>query len=280
MGAWAILAVLLMLQAPPGPGVPSCNVSIYGDGWASVDCRLPSPGRMEVEVPLLGGADALLASDGEGNPLNHTPLPSSGAVLVEAADADVIVVSYQTPDLTAKSDGLWTASAEAPPNWTVRLTLPRGAVVLGVDPYPESLLWNDSTPILTFSGGFSVDYALPPPERGGNWWGLVPPLAAAAAAAAAAYLLARRVGRRRSESTGERPRLSLDDVAVLRYVAAAGGSAYQSEIRASLGMPKTTLWRRLKRLEAAGLVRLEGTPEGHLVVLTEEGRGLAGLGGP
>jgi uncharacterized membrane protein len=51
----------------------------------------------------------------------------------------------------------------------------------------------------------------------------------------------------------------LDDVdkSIIRELKARGGSALQSELQDSINVPKTTLWRHVKRLERLGVVRVE-----------------------
>jgi uncharacterized membrane protein len=51
----------------------------------------------------------------------------------------------------------------------------------------------------------------------------------------------------------------LDDVdrSIIRELKVRGGSALQSELQDSINVPKTTLWRHVKRLERLGVVRVE-----------------------
>ncbi len=51
----------------------------------------------------------------------------------------------------------------------------------------------------------------------------------------------------------------LDDVdrSIIRELRARGGSALQAELQDSINVPKTTLWRHVKRLEKLGVVKVE-----------------------
>lgn len=73
------------------------------------------------------------------------------------------------------------------------------------------------------------------------WWSV----AAAAAGVAVAYL-----GRRRPVELGE------VDAKILEYVRRRGG-AYEAEVARELGIPRTTVFRAVRRLEERGLVRVE-----------------------
>lgn len=83
-------------------------------------------------------------------------------------------------------------------------------------------------------------------------------LGGGAVAAVTAFLLSRR----RAESEEF---LTEEEVEILRFVRMRGGQAYLTEIVEWLGLPKTTAWRRVKRMEGLGVVKLVRTPRGLLV---------------
>lgn len=86
---------------------------------------------------------------------------------------------------------------------------------------------------------------------------LVKPLAllVLAAVAVAAVVLYMRGRGRPSTVEAARP-LTEADRLILEALEEAGGEALQSELQRMTGLPKTTLWRRLRRLEEAGYVEL------------------------
>lgn len=61
-------------------------------------------------------------------------------------------------------------------------------------------------------------------------------------------------GRRRSIDTSE---LSEEDIAILRALESLGGEAFQSDIKKIVNLPTTTLWRRIRKLERLGYVKIE-----------------------
>jgi uncharacterized membrane protein len=79
------------------------------------------------------------------------------------------------------------------------------------------------------------------------WW----PVAAAAAAGAA--LVAAYLGRRRPVELGE---VGEVDAKILEYVRRRGG-AYEADVARELGIPRTTVFRAVRRLEDRGLVKVE-----------------------
>lgn len=81
-------------------------------------------------------------------------------------------------------------------------------------------------------------------------------------------LLARIVGR----ILIERPHLRPEDQQVLQFLAEKEGAAFESEIRGKFLLPKTTIWRLVKRLEREELVEIRKAGGQNLIKLRFEGR--------
>jgi uncharacterized membrane protein len=50
--------------------------------------------------------------------------------------------------------------------------------------------------------------------------------------------------------------LSPADNEMLQAIRSKGGKIFESELRDSLGLPKTSAWRRVKKLEKRGLIKI------------------------
>ncbi|MEM4461963.1 MAG: MarR family transcriptional regulator [Candidatus Bathyarchaeia archaeon] len=76
---------------------------------------------------------------------------------------------------------------------------------------------------------------------------------------AAALILSRRMKIYRSldDLFEKNPWLNDDERNLLRILWEKGGVAYESDLRESLKLPKTTVWRMIRRLEKSGLLRVE-----------------------
>ena len=175
-------ALILLLIPLLAPQQPSCQISLYWDGWASVTCSVQAEEPL-VEIPLLGEAESITAVSDEGLPLGVSV--EDGFALVDAAGVSEVVLSYETADLTEKRGPVWTARAEVNASYTV--TLPGDAVLIGLDPDPTAVYTEDGGITLAFDGPFSVSYVYSPEEGGEFGW--LPAAAAAAAVGAAACLL-------------------------------------------------------------------------------------------
>jgi uncharacterized membrane protein len=68
----------------------------------------------------------------------------------------------------------------------------------------------------------------------------------------------------------ERPHLRPEDQDVLKYLAEKEGAAFESEIRTKFQLPKTTIWRLVKRLEREELVEIRKAGGQNLIKLKFE----------
>ena len=57
------------------------------------------------------------------------------------------------------------------------------------------------------------------------------------------------------------------EVSILRYLESRGGSAFEIDISRDLGIPRTTVWRSVRRLEGLGMVRISKVEGKNMVTL-------------
>jgi hypothetical protein len=70
----------------------------------------------------------------------------------------------------------------------------------------------------------------------------------------------------------EKPHLRQEDRDVLQFLAEKEGAAFESEVRTRFQLPKTTVWRLVKRLEREELVEIRKAGGQNLIKLRFEGR--------
>lgn len=70
----------------------------------------------------------------------------------------------------------------------------------------------------------------------------------------------------------EKPHLRQEDRNVLQFLAENEGAAFESEVRTKFQLPKTTVWRLVKRLEREELVEIRKAGGQNLIKLRFEGR--------
>jgi uncharacterized membrane protein len=68
----------------------------------------------------------------------------------------------------------------------------------------------------------------------------------------------------------EKPHLRPEDQHVLKYLAENDGAVFESELRTKFQLPKTTIWRLVKRLEREELVEIRKAGGQNLIKLQYE----------
>jgi hypothetical protein len=68
----------------------------------------------------------------------------------------------------------------------------------------------------------------------------------------------------------EKPHLRPEDQQVLKFLAENGGAVFESEIRSKFQIPKTTIWRLVKRLEREELIEIRKAGGQNLIKLKFE----------
>jgi len=68
----------------------------------------------------------------------------------------------------------------------------------------------------------------------------------------------------------EKPYLRDDDKEAINYIAEKGGEVFESEIRERFNLPKTTVWRLVKRLEREEIVEVKKAGGQNLIRIREE----------
>lgn len=92
----------------------------------------------------------------------------------------------------------------------------------------------------------------------------IPAIAVAIAGTVAIYVRRRRGQRELVEILGD------VDIAIIKILDSKGGSALQTELQNEISIPKTTLWRHIKKLEKLGILRVEKVGLQNRIVLIKK----------
>jgi len=180
--------------------------------------------------------------------LNLTRVDSSLVILAKGPGYVAYAVPRR-PEPTPAQPTTATAAAGTPRSTTT----PAVASATAANPSPASNLTTQTPPVAglptTPTAVAATTQTSPRGSAPGQPPGWLLPLVAAAAAAGAAFLLLPTRRRRQQVDLGE------VDAKILEYVRRRGG-AYEAEIAKELDIPRTTVFRAVRRLEAQGLVRL------------------------
>ncbi len=259
-----LLVTILTITLVTAVGGPTnVIIEVYPDGWCTVSIRAPVEDPI-VEIPLLGQPTLLSVVDEEGLPLNYT-LDGDG-IVVDAEVADEINVTYETQSLTYKKGLVWSLNVSTTSYSLVSVRLMGDPEVVGLSKTPISIREGPSYLELTIEPPFTLDYVYTSPPREGEGEGnnlSYYLLALLPALAIALFLL-------NKGSRGKKFELDSTDMGILNSL--AEGEKSLSTIREELSLPKTTAWRRVRRLEDKGLVEVERTRSGSLIRLSKLGR--------
>ncbi len=64
-----------------------------------------------------------------------------------------------------------------------------------------------------------------------------------------------------------KPELRQDDKDIVAFISEKGGQVFESDLRKKFLMPRTTMWRAVKRLEREDIVEIEKVDQQNLIKL-------------
>lgn len=245
--------------------VESMTIKVYRDGLTHitqtliVDELLP-----EVALPLLSMAvENLIVLD--ENQLAVDYQQNDGNLTVFTLGASRVLVEYDTIALTNKEADVWTLLLSNPYNLTV--FLPKNSTIIYLNQVPTTIdTTGDELSLSLYPGQWELSYIVPLQQEdpnSGAWAIPIEYLIAAAVAAAAVVLTAVFVIRRKrtvnvKKIINSHPDLMKEDKDVIEFLAQKEGKAFEAEIRQRFpDMPRTSLWRLIRRLESLEIVEIK-----------------------
>ncbi|MBS7628555.1 hypothetical protein KEJ23_01020 [Candidatus Bathyarchaeota archaeon] len=257
-----IIFSLCYVSAGDSYGAVRFEVTVYGDGLAHLRIRLQTNSlTSSVAVPIPKDSGNIIVTDGAGRLVQYEQLEDN--LLIYTLGEEMILLEYDTSSLTLKEGPVWTLRLDLPVQGIVQL--PENSTVIYLSSLPNSIEARGSSPVLNLAqGSWEVSYVMPLPATGkapstftpsstGEFpriLDIAPIVSFGVLAIVLAALYMRRV---RRSGGGD---LSPLDHRILEFIRSRGGKVFESEIRDELGLPKTSLWRRVWRLERMGYLRL------------------------
>ena len=182
--------------------------------------------------------------------------------------AEDILIEYDTIALTSKEAEVWTLVADNP--YSSSVFLPQNSTVIYLNMMPTAIDTSGTGIKLSlFPGQWEISYVLPLLEDGTYDNGTsditipIDYLIAAIVAMVAVVISVILVIRRRRGPNVEKilkayPQLKKEDKDVIEFLAEKGGQAFEAEIRERFpDMPRTSLWRLVRRLERLEIVEVK-----------------------
>jgi len=237
------------------------EISVYRDGIARVSCAISVNSTIpSVSLALLGAADNVLVTDEKSQMLRYDM--TSKNILIYTLGASRVGVEYDTSTITSKEGPVWTVNLNLA--YQGKVILPNDASVIYLNEKPVSIEAQNGRPVLTLREGvWEISYIIPVKTATSTisttsaplpvaWPSLVAPVIAVALVTVLLSAL-RLLWKRRPRLLSEQ--ISQADNEVLELIRSRGGRIFESELRDLLGIPKTSAWRRVKKLEGLGLLR-------------------------
>ena len=245
--------------------VESMTIKVYRDGLTHitqtliVDELLP-----EIDLPLLSvTVENLIVLD--ENQLAVDYQQNDGNLTVFSLGASRVSVEYDTIALTNKEADVWTLILNNPYNLTV--FLPKNSTIVYLNQVPTTIdTTGDELSLFLYPGQWELSYIVPLQQEDPNseaWAIPIEYLIVAAVVAATAVLAVLFVVKRKrtvnvKKVLNSHPDLMKEDRAVIEFLAEKEGKAFEAEIRQRFpDMPRTSLWRLIRRLESLEIVEIK-----------------------
>ena len=247
----------------------SMSLIVYRDGLVHVSQVLAvNDSYPEIFVPLLvASIENILVLDQDERAVDYEI--DGLNMTIYSLGAEKISLEYDTIALTQKEAAVWTLTADTPSAASV--FLPQNATVVYLNQMPTAIDTQGSTITLSlFPSSWEISYVLPllPIDELPDDGKASPPLPleyliVAAVAVVAAVLAALLFVKRKKRPNVEKilkayPQLMTDDREVIKFLAEKDGKAFEAEIREKFpDMPRTSLWRLVRRLERLEIVEVK-----------------------
>ena len=249
--------------------VESVNLNVYRDGLVHVTQTLIVNELFpEIILPLLSSSiENVIVLDENEMAVDYEI--NGGNLTVFTLGAERVSVEYDTISLTKKEAEVWTLVVDNPYNLTV--FLPQNSTVVYLSKMPTAIDTSGTRITLSlYPGQWEISYVLPvlPEDETKDKeapWTTIPIeyLIAAIVAVTAVVLSALLIVRRRRGPNVEKilkahPQLKKEDKEVIEFLAEKDGKAFEAEIRERFpDMPRTSLWRLVRRLERLEIVEVK-----------------------
>jgi len=244
----------------------STKIKIYRDGLAHVEQAINVDELLpEISLPTLSlSIENLIVLDDSQLPIDYQLNASILSIFTLGASS--ISIEYETMALTNKVADVWTLVLATPFNLTV--FLPYNSTIIFLNQVPTSIdTAGDELSLYLHPGQWEISYIVPlrQEDPNGSSFPTIPTeylVTAIVAVAAIVVLLVLVVWRRRrikvKRVLSRNPGLMKEDMAVIEFLAENGGKAFEAEIRTKFpDMPRTSLWRLVRRLEGLGVVEVK-----------------------
>ncbi|RLF07972.1 MAG: hypothetical protein DRJ64_01970 [Thermoprotei archaeon] len=264
------------------------ETKIYRDGYVFTKIVLYISNVSVINFSLFKNPENIIVTDENNLPLNYTL--NENRITVICPETKIVRIIFVTSSTTKKEGAIWHFKLEKG-YYNITIKLPDNAVVLNTDPLPIKIFSVDNTIALTFSKSpIDLEYTLLPPKSSNNTktndsgnsntntaetispnkeedkapsiMNEVSICIAVLVVIVVILLLVAKIIFKKTNAM-----LTEEERDIISFIRSRGGRAYLTEIVRGLGLPKTTVWRKVRRLEKMGYLKTERVREGLLVYI-------------
>jgi uncharacterized membrane protein len=133
-----------------------------GDALVEYDIGIEDPLDEEIWVMLFGSGhiNNLIVVDDEDKLVEYEIGDNPNEIVLNTPGVSNVRISYSTPDLANRAQGIWTFSIDATTGFSIRL--PPDTVLIDYEPFPTIKILPNQQPLLTYPnpGTTRVNYAI------------------------------------------------------------------------------------------------------------------------
>jgi uncharacterized membrane protein len=278
LGAIVIVVLVVLVLAYSATvqstvSISSTNLRVYRDGLVHVEQKLAidelSP---QASVTLLSDkVENLVVIDKDQLTVDYQF--SESDLVIYSLGATQIDVAYDVNTLTSKENEVWTLLLDTP--YSLNVVFPVNSTIIYLSSTPNGIDTASSPLSLSLgSGQWEISYVLQlisgeedslVPVDFSQGFGMIPItylialIVVLIVSVVVGFLVFKRKRRPNiKKALNANPQLMKEDRAVIEFLAEKDGKAFESEIRQRFPeMPRTSLWRLIKRLEKLEIVEVK-----------------------
>ncbi|MCW4025455.1 MAG: hypothetical protein NWF01_10550 [Candidatus Bathyarchaeota archaeon] len=265
-----ILSTLYITAIAQTPSftVNTTTAIIYKDGLAHITQTLTADELLpEIIIPILSSStENILILDQNNQAIDYQT--NTTHLTIFTLGATQILVEYDTVLLTNKNADLWTLTLNNPYDLTV--ILPKNSTIMYLNNVPDAIETTGTELSLSLSPGqWEISYNVPlqTDEQASNEPATVFPseylliggiITAVIIVAIVVFVFLQKKKINTKKIIKQNPSLVAEDIAVIEFLAQQKGKAFEAEIRQKFPeMPRTSLWRLVRRLEGLEIVEVK-----------------------
>jgi uncharacterized membrane protein len=264
------LAILVTLVAAESAfQVESTNIKVYRDGLVHITQELTVDELLtKIDLQLLSwSVENLIVLDENKIAVDYS-INGENLTLFTLGEPSILI-EYDTIALTNKEANVWTLILNSPYNLTV--LLPYNSTIIYLNQMPTEIDVKDNELSLSlYPSQWELSYIVPliPTDQNGTPWDSMPlehriaivamVIAITITTIIVVFIIMQRRKINSNRILNRHPELMKEDKAVIEFLAENEGKAFEAEIRVRFpDIPRTSLWRLIRRLEKLEIVEVK-----------------------